>query len=129
MRFIRDVLRSRSPIGVAPPVSDDCAPIGSTLAAERRTADTSPSLAGDTIPSAWPPGKCAASSRNLRRTSGSLRISPAAAASVRGRLARREWPDISEERKGREGRKTGISYVLCALRVLCVHRGLASILI
>src|SRR4029077_12335667 len=89
--------------GVAPPVSDDCAPIGSTLAADRRTAATSPSLAGDAIPAAWPPGKCAASSRNFLTTSGSLRISPATISSLRGRLARREWPDIREQRTGREG--------------------------
>src|SRR5438132_1356640 len=33
MRLSRFVLRRISPIGVAPPVSDDCAPIGSTASA------------------------------------------------------------------------------------------------
>src|SRR5215217_2095971 len=34
MRFMRAVLRTNSPIGVAPPVKDDCAPIGSTVDAD-----------------------------------------------------------------------------------------------
>ncbi len=46
MRFSRAVLRSASPIGVAPPVSEDCAPIGRTAAAPRSTAATSASLDG-----------------------------------------------------------------------------------
>ena len=35
MRLSRDVLSRTSPRGVAPPVSDDCAPIGSTVEAAR----------------------------------------------------------------------------------------------
>src|SRR5438309_5802278 len=74
MRLSREVLSSTSPIGVAPPVSDDCAPIGSTALADRRTSATSDSLDGKAIPAACPPGKWAASSRNAESTSGSRRI-------------------------------------------------------
>ena len=45
-RFRRDVLTSSSPRGVAPPVSDDCAPMTSTpvAAATPQTSATSASL-------------------------------------------------------------------------------------
>ena len=50
--FSRDVLSNTSPIGVAPPVRDDCAPIGRTVDADCSTAATSASLAGVAIPDA-----------------------------------------------------------------------------
>jgi hypothetical protein len=50
-------------MGVAPPVSDDCAPMGRRLAAFRTIACTSCVDRGATMPAAWPPGKWAASER------------------------------------------------------------------
>ena len=49
-RVIFDVATISSPIGVAPPVSDDCAPIGSTAAARVRMPATSAALRGKTTP-------------------------------------------------------------------------------
>ena len=82
MRLRCDVLRIISPRGVAPPVSDDCAPIGSRVEAARTSAATSDSEAGVPRPAANPPGKCAASSRNAASTSGSRPIRGAAAVVV-----------------------------------------------
>ena len=56
MRFIRSVATTRSPTGVAPPVSDDWAPIGSTRDAARTAAASSASERGWATPVAWPPG-------------------------------------------------------------------------
>src|SRR5688500_19203139 len=50
-------------MGVAPPVSDDWAPIGSTARAPRIASATSSAVRGKTMPCACPPGKCAASAR------------------------------------------------------------------
>ena len=52
----RSVLRTMSPSGVAPPVSDDCAPTASTRRASRRHADTSSIDRGRSTPAALPPG-------------------------------------------------------------------------
>jgi hypothetical protein len=49
MRLSLDVDNNVSPIGVAPPVSDDCAPIVSTRVAPQSTSTTSASLAGVAI--------------------------------------------------------------------------------
>ena len=68
------MLRMTSPFGVAPPVSEDWAPIGKTAGTERTSAATSASDEGVAIPAANPPGKCAASSRNDVSTSGSRPI-------------------------------------------------------
>ena len=57
MRLRRAVLSSTSPRGVAPPVSDDCAPIGSTDDADRITAATSASDAGVRDAGGEPAGK------------------------------------------------------------------------
>ena len=59
--FILVVARMTSPIGVAPPVSDDCAPTASTDAELARMSTTSAVVRGKTRPAAWPPGKWAAS--------------------------------------------------------------------
>ncbi len=61
MRVIFVVARIVSPIGVAPPVREDCAPIGRTAEDDRRTSMTSAVERGKTMPAAWPPGKLAAS--------------------------------------------------------------------
>ena len=45
--FILDVLSTSSPIGVAPPVRDDCAPMGRTRAAPRTSAAHSASSRGN----------------------------------------------------------------------------------
>jgi hypothetical protein len=74
MWFRRAVLRSVSPIGVAPPVNDDWAPIGRTVFSVRSTEATADSDAGATSLLAWPPGKWAASSRCAARMSGSRTI-------------------------------------------------------
>src|SRR3989338_7326789 len=58
------VLRSSSPRGVAPPVSDDCAPIGSTCRADATSALTPAALSGNATPAAYPPATWAASVRN-----------------------------------------------------------------
>ena len=74
------VLMSRSPLGVAPPVSDDCAPIGSTRRADCTSAETSAADFGKAMPVATPPGTCAASLRNdcststLRSTAGGAAV-------------------------------------------------------
>ena len=84
------MLRITSPFGVAPPVSDDWAPIGRTAGTERTSAATSASDEGVAIPAANPPGKCAASSRNDASTSGSRPIGggePAASQGNRERIA------------------------------------------
>ena len=57
------MLRTTSPFGVAPPVSDDCAPIGNTFVAARTMSAISEVARGTAIPAACPPGKCAASER------------------------------------------------------------------
>ena len=62
MRAIFVVARMTSPIGVAPPVSDDWAPIGSTDADVPGRRRHRRSSGGRAIPAAWPPGKWAASS-------------------------------------------------------------------
>lgn len=51
-----DVEIRSSPIGVAPPVTDDCAPIGKTVRAICSASATCAALVGNTIPAAWPPG-------------------------------------------------------------------------
>ena len=94
MRFRRAVLSTTSPFGVAPPVSDDCAPIGSTAGADRISAATSASDEGTATPAANPPGKCAASSTNDASTSGSRSIRGATRASPCGARARIEWPGM-----------------------------------
>src|SRR6187549_1084098 len=66
------VLRTTSPRGVAPPVSDDCAPIGSTFVACATSDATSASLRGNATPAANPPGTCAASLRNDDRSASSV---------------------------------------------------------
>ena len=48
IRLRRLVLNTTSPRGVAPPVSDDCAPIGSTAVDECRTSAISASVDGAT---------------------------------------------------------------------------------
>ena len=65
------VLSTSSPRGVAPPVSDDCAPTGSTRSALLTSAATSASLRGNATPAANPPGTCAASLRNEATMAGS----------------------------------------------------------
>src|SRR5688500_6902714 len=52
----RSVAITTSPDGVAPPVSDDCAPTTSVGCGERRHADTSSTLRGRNTPRAVPPG-------------------------------------------------------------------------
>ena len=54
--FILDVLSTSSPIGVAPPVRDDCAPTGRTRAALRTSEAHSVSSRGNAAAGAWPPG-------------------------------------------------------------------------
>ena len=56
IRSRRRVVTTTSPIGVAPPVNDDCAPTGSTRGACRSRAPTSAAVAGCATPAAWPPG-------------------------------------------------------------------------
>ncbi len=90
MRLKREVATSVSPIGVAPPVSDDCAPMGRTLAPDRSSAAMSASVAGVTTPAAWPPGKCAASSRNAATTSGSVTTRGSVTGPVGWRARRRK---------------------------------------
>ena len=80
----RSVDITTSPAGVAPPVSDDCAPTGSTCSQARKQAETSSIERGRTTPLASPPAKCAASSRNRASCAGSR---SAAIASVDGGLA------------------------------------------
>jgi hypothetical protein len=46
------VLRTTSPRGVAPPVSDDCAPTGSTFVAAATSALTSSMVWGNATPAA-----------------------------------------------------------------------------
>ena len=53
--FILDELSTSSPIGVAPPVRDDWAPIGRTRALRRTSAATSASSRGNATAGAWPP--------------------------------------------------------------------------
>jgi hypothetical protein len=53
-----------SPRGVAPPVSDDWAPIARTRGEEMIRAAASAASAGNAIPAANPPGTWAASLRN-----------------------------------------------------------------
>jgi len=89
------VLRTISPFGVAPPVSDDCAPMGRIAGADRSNAATSASDEGTATPAANPPGKCAASSTNDASTSGSRSIRGAARASPCGARARIEWLGMS----------------------------------
>ena len=72
--FRRDVVSTTSPIGVPPPVSDDCAPIASTARCAASAAATSASLAGAATTVECPPGKCAASSRYGRTRSSSALI-------------------------------------------------------
>jgi hypothetical protein len=55
-RVIFDVAMSSSPIGVAPPVNDDWAPIGRTAGADLSASAMSLMLRGKTTPDAWPPG-------------------------------------------------------------------------
>ena len=88
IRLRRDVLSRTSPIGVAPPVSDDWAPIGRTAGTERTSAATSASDAGRGDPRGNPPGKCAASSRNDASTSGSRPIGGGEPAGPQGNRAR-----------------------------------------
>ena len=52
----RAVLRTMPPMGVAPPVSDDCAPTGNTIRASRRMAETSSTDEGRVSAAACPPG-------------------------------------------------------------------------
>ena len=56
IRVSFSVERSVSPIGVAPPVSDDCAPIGRIAVACRTIAGISRVSRGTSIPAACPPG-------------------------------------------------------------------------
>jgi hypothetical protein len=58
------VPRMMSPRGVAPPVSDDCAPIARTRGADAISAAASVAFRGNAIPAANPPGTWAASLRN-----------------------------------------------------------------
>ena len=67
-------MSTTSPIGVPPPVSDDCAPIASTARCAASAAATSASLAGAATTVECPPGKCAASSRYGRTRSSSALI-------------------------------------------------------
>ena len=60
-----------SPRGVAPPVSDDCAPTGSTRSAFLTSEATSASLRGNATPAAKPPATCAASLKNEATMAGS----------------------------------------------------------
>ena len=83
------VLSTTSPRGVAPPVNDDCAPIGSTRSAEATRAATSASSRGVATPDANPPGTCAASLRNEARTAGSRSIHGGSFDAAR--LARMRW--------------------------------------
>ena len=87
IRFIRDVLRSVSPIGVAPPVSDDWAPIGRIVRAHRSASATSASVAARISPSRCPPGKCEASSR-CGAISSASRLTRADGGPPRGRRVR-----------------------------------------
>ena len=63
----RELETTNSPRGVAPPVSEDCAPMTSTGAPRARAAATSASVSGWTRPDAKPPGKWAASSLYRRQ--------------------------------------------------------------
>ncbi len=65
------MLSTRSPRGVAPPVRDDCAPIGNTRSASLTSAATSASFRGNATPAAKPPATCAASPRNDETIAGS----------------------------------------------------------
>src|SRR5687767_9811155 len=71
MVFSNSVAMTTSPCGVAPPVSEDCAPTGSTRAKSRRHAESSAIDRGRATPLASPPEKCAASSRNRAVCAGS----------------------------------------------------------
>src|SRR5829696_2603092 len=76
MRFSLSVERTTSPIGVAPPVSDDCAPTTSSVPAAQTIAGISATSRGMTTAAACPPGKCAASERYFASTALLLRREP-----------------------------------------------------
>src|SRR3982751_1259659 len=65
MRSSFSVERSTSPIGVAPPVNEDCAPTTRSVGAARTIAGISAIVRGTRMSAACPPGKRAASERYL----------------------------------------------------------------